>query len=91
MTLSYCCRSVGDSTSLADALLLQAQLLCIAQQWQAATELVQAAQELGGTAPVWVESVGLYAQSRGSMVDGGERDARQALEGAVDMFATVAR
>jgi hypothetical protein len=85
------CRAVGDTNALVDALLLQSQLLCIAQQWPAATELIQAAQQLGGTAPIWRESVSLYANCRGSMVDGGERDARQALESAVDMFVAVAR
>jgi hypothetical protein len=89
--LYACCRAAGDSDTEAELLLQQARLEALADRPDAAIDLLQAAQALGGSLVLWRDSVALYAAVRGSMRSGGPRDAVAALEGGLTMIATLAR
>jgi hypothetical protein len=85
------CRAAGDCDTEAELLLQQARLAALADRPEAAIELLQAAQALGGSLALWRDSVALYAAVRGSMRSGGPRDAVAALEGGVAMMQALAR
>jgi hypothetical protein len=86
-----CCRAAGDCETEAELLLQQARLEALADRPEAAIDLLQAAQTLGGSLVMWRDSVALYATVRGGMRSGGARDAVEALEGGLAMMAALAR